>query len=92
MGKRQPRISAASFGGKGEGADGTCLTLLGLRRSRLSSLIDGLKSLGGDRKGIGFPLLKLAPDKVMQPQGYIRLLAFLKRGNVLPSDAIGRGV
>jgi hypothetical protein len=36
------------------------LTLLGLQRSRLT-LTEGLKRLVGDRKGIGFPLLRLMP-------------------------------
>jgi hypothetical protein len=51
------------------GADGsTCLTLLELPRSRLTSLIDGLKRFGGDKKGIGCSLLNLTPDKSMKPQ------------------------
>jgi len=28
----------------------------------------------------------------MKSQGYIRLLLFLKGGNLLPSDTVGRGV
>jgi hypothetical protein len=59
---------------------------------KLTSLIEGFKRLGGDRKGIGFPLLKLMPDKVMQAQSYVRLLAVPKRRNAFPSDPIGRTV
>jgi hypothetical protein len=87
-----PKKRRQLFGGRGGADDSTCLTLLGLRRSRLSSLIDGLKSLGGDRKGIGFPLLKLAPDRSMKPQRNVRLLDLPNGGNLVPSDAIGRAV
>ena len=85
-------ISAASFGVRGTGADGSAyLTLLGLQRSRLT-LTEGLKRLGGDKKGIGCTLIKLSPDRSMKPQRDVRLLALPNGGNLLPSDAIGQAV
>jgi hypothetical protein len=38
------------------------LTLLGLPRSQLGFLTEGLKRLGGDKKGIGCAFLKLLPN------------------------------
>ena len=57
-----------------------------------TSLIEGLKRLGGDNRRIGCPLLKLAPDRSMKKQSYVPLLAFPTGRNAAPSDAKGRAV
>jgi hypothetical protein len=56
------------------------------------ALTEGLKRLGGDRKGIGYALIKLSPDRDMKPQRNVRLLALPKGRNLLPSDVIGQSV
>jgi hypothetical protein len=82
--------AATGFSGEG-GASSTYLTLLGLQRSRLT-LTEGLKRFGGDKKGIGCAVFQLSPDRSMKLQRDVRLLPLPKRGNLLPSDAIGQAV
>jgi hypothetical protein len=59
--------AATGFSGEG-GASSTYLTLLGLLRSAVTSLSEGLKSFEGNRKRIPYPFLELTPDRSMKPQ------------------------
>jgi len=63
-----------------------------MRRPRECSrliLTEGLKRLGGDKKGIGCAVFQLSPDTSMKPQRDVWLLALPNGGNLFPSDAIG---
>ena len=62
---------------------------LGLRRFWLT-LFEGLKRLGGDEERIGCSVLQLASNGIVKKSSYIRPLALLTLGNVLPSEAKGR--
>ena len=62
---------------------------LGLRRFWLT-LFEGLKRLGGDEERIGCSILQLASNGIVKKSSYIRPLALLTLGNVLPSEAKGR--
>ena len=73
QGKRQPRISDASYGGY-------------LLRSWLT-LFEGLKRLGGDEERLGFSVLQQASNGIVKTSSYIRLFALLTLGNALPSEA-----
>jgi len=53
-------------------------------------LLDILERLGGNEKRVGCPLPKVAPDRIIQTQSYIRLLVLLKLGNMCPSEPKGR--
>ena len=59
---------------------------LGLRRFWLT-LFEGLKRLGGDEERIGCSVLQLASNGIVKTSSYIRPLALLTLGNVLPSEA-----
>jgi hypothetical protein len=50
------------------------------------------ESFGDNYVRIFRPLLKLAPDRGMNTQRYIRLFVFLRSRNMLPSDLIGRTI
>jgi hypothetical protein len=52
-------------------------------QNRLSKI---LKRLGGNEKRFVCPLLKLAPDGVIETPSYIRVRALLILGNVFPSE------
>src|SRR5215510_173508 len=49
--------------------------------------LDIPKHLGGNEKRFGCPLLNFTLNRITQTRRYIRLLAPLKLGNVLPGEA-----
>src|SRR5262245_38774650 len=51
--------------------------------------LDIPKHVGGNEKRFGCPLLNFTLNRIMQTWRYIRLLALLKLGNVLPGEAVG---
>jgi hypothetical protein len=83
-------MAAGSFG---------FLILIQLLNELIRSLIPGFwvkldtpQRLGSNEKRFGCSLLNLPPNRIMQTRRYIRLLALLKLGDVLPSETIGRVV